>query len=59
MYKTGRSKGHAFIEYEEGDDCEHAIFNMNDSVIEGKVVKVSLAKEEKIKQNSSKPVWMD
>ncbi len=32
---------------------------MNDGVLESKVIRVNLANEDKLRQDSSKPVWMD
>ena len=34
----------AIIEYEDAEDSEHAIFNMQDSEFFGKVIKVRYAK---------------
>jgi peptidyl-prolyl isomerase E (cyclophilin E) len=45
----------AHVEFEESDDCQHAIFNMNDSEFFGKVISVSYAKP--IKKESNKPIW--
>ena len=37
---TNTHKGHAFIEYEEQEDADHAIENMNDAEVCGKIIKV-------------------
>ena len=52
---TRQSKGVAHVEYEDADDCEHAIFNMNDSEFFGKVITVAYAKP--IKKLTNKAVW--
>jgi peptidyl-prolyl isomerase E (cyclophilin E) len=51
------SKGFGFVEFEEAEDCEHAIDNMNDSELMGKVIKVNYAKPIKLKEGSNKPLW--
>jgi RNA recognition motif-containing protein len=50
------AKGFANIEFEDPDDCEHAIFNMNDSELFGKVIRVTYSKPQK-KINDAKSVW--
>ncbi len=45
----------AHVEFEEAEDCEHAIFNMNESEFFGKVINVSYAKP--IKKETQKPIW--
>ena len=55
-----KPKGYGFVEFEEYDDCLHAIENMNDSELCGKVIHVSFAKKQKLKEsnyNSNKPIW--
>lgn len=52
---TKQLKGFAHVEFEEVEDCEHAIFNMNESEFFGRVIQVSYAKP--IKKESTKPVW--
>ena len=52
---TRQPMGFAHIEFEDAEDCEHAIFNMNDSEFFGKVISVSYAKP--MKKDQSKPVW--
>jgi RNA recognition motif-containing protein len=37
-------RGFAYIEYESADDAEEAIFNMNDSELYNRVIKVDIAK---------------
>jgi peptidyl-prolyl isomerase E (cyclophilin E) len=50
-------KGFAHIEFEESEDCEHAIFNMNESEFFGKVIRVQYAKPSKLKSAAGKSVW--
>lgn len=40
----GSIRGFAYIEYESSDDAEEAIFNMNDSELYNRVIKVDVAK---------------
>jgi RNA recognition motif-containing protein len=40
-------RGFAYIEFEEAADAEEAIFNMNDSELYGRVIKVDVAKPHK------------
>ena len=51
------TRGFAHIEFEDPDDCEHAIFNMNDSEFFGKVLKVQYAKPIKAKGQAGKSIW--
>ena len=37
-------RGFAYIEFESADDAEEAIFNMNDSELYNRVIKVDIAK---------------
>ena len=41
---TRHAKNMAHVEFEDPEDCEHAIFNMNESEFFGKVISVSYAK---------------
>ncbi len=45
----------AHVEFEDPEDCEHAIFNMNESEFFGKVINVCYAKP--IKKDTRKPIW--
>jgi len=47
------------VEFEEYDDCLHAIDNMNDSELCGRVLRVSFAKPQKFKEGSQKPIWTE
>ncbi len=61
IYILVKPKGFGFVEFEEYEDCLHAIENMNDSELCGKVISVSFAKKKKIKDNlnNNKPIWAD
>ena len=50
---------YGFIEYEEEEDCTHAIENMNNSIINEKIIHVSIAKENIKQRNLKISVWKD
>ena len=51
-------RGFGFLEFEEIDDAQHAIDNMDGAELFGRVLRVNLARQEQIhKQNKYKPVW--
>ena len=55
---TNEHRGFGFLEYEEIEDCQHAIDNMDGSELYGRVLRVNLARQEQIhKQDKYKPVW--
>ena len=61
-YEIGKNdkkdkKDFAFIEYEDQDDCNHAIENMNNSEMFNRYIKVSFAKASSF-NNYTIPVWM-
>lgn len=56
-YETEKHRGFSFIEYENAQDAAAAIDNMNDSELFGRIIRVNLAKPQKIQQTSTKPVW--
>ncbi|XP_046397117.1 peptidyl-prolyl cis-trans isomerase [Ischnura elegans] len=58
-YETEHHRGFAFVEFESAEDAAAAIDNMNDSELFGRTIRVNLAKPQKIKEGSSKPVWSD
>ncbi|XKL63052.1 hypothetical protein PGB90_005416 [Kerria lacca] len=58
-YETEKHRGFAFIEYEAAEDAAAAIDNMNESELFGRTIRANLAKPQKIKEGSSKPVWAD
>lgn len=58
-YETEKHRGFAFVEFEAAEDAAASIDNMNDSELFGRTIRVNLAKPQKIKEGSSKPVWSD
>jgi RNA recognition motif-containing protein len=54
-----RHKGFGFVEYEEYEDCLHAIENMNDAELCGRVLRVSFARPQRFKEGTGKPIWME
>lgn len=58
-YETEKHRGFAFIEFELAEDAAAAIDNMNDSELFGRTIRVNLAKPQKIKEGSSRPVWSE
>uniref|UniRef100_A0A0G4HG59 RRM domain-containing protein n=1 Tax=Chromera velia CCMP2878 TaxID=1169474 RepID=A0A0G4HG59_9ALVE len=57
--KTGKHRGFGFVEFEETDDAEHAIDNMHESEILGRVLTVNLARGSAKSFRSKRPVWAD
>ncbi|XP_034249474.1 peptidyl-prolyl cis-trans isomerase E isoform X1 [Thrips palmi] len=58
-YESEKHRGFAFIEFEAAEDAAAAIDNMNDSELFGRTIRVNIAKPQRIKEGSSKPVWSD
>ncbi|XP_043477459.1 peptidyl-prolyl cis-trans isomerase E [Leptopilina heterotoma] len=58
-YESEKHRGFAFIEFEAAEDALAAIDNMHDSELHGRTIRVNIAKPQKIKEGSSKPVWAD
>ncbi|KAF7266903.1 peptidylprolyl isomerase cyclophilin-33 [Rhynchophorus ferrugineus] len=58
-YESEKHRGFAFIEFEAGEDAAAAIDNMNDSELFGRTIRVNLAKPQKIKEGSTRPVWSE
>ena len=58
-YTTGTHRGFAFTEYEDADDAEEAIFNLNGSELLGRTIKVSLAQPNQVNKlsSSNEAVW--
>ena len=52
-YVKGKHRGFAFVEFEDPDDAEEAIFNMDGAEILGRFIKVSLAQPNQINKLSS------
>ncbi len=48
----------ALIEFEDPDDCDHAIFNMNNSMLNGRTIQVHFARQAQIAiVRGQKPIW--
>ncbi|XP_046666018.1 peptidyl-prolyl cis-trans isomerase E [Homalodisca vitripennis] len=58
-YETEKHRGFAFVEFEVAEDAAAAIDNMNDSELYGRTIRVNLAKPQRIKEGSSRPVWSE
>ncbi|KAE8910712.1 hypothetical protein PF005_g9173 [Phytophthora fragariae] len=58
-YSTQRSKGFGFVEFEDEADARAAIDNMDESELFGKTLRVSIAKPDRPKLGSKKPVWAE
>ncbi|TMW60597.1 hypothetical protein Poli38472_000639 [Pythium oligandrum] len=52
-------KRHGFVEFEDADDARAAIDNMDESELFGKTLRVTIAKPERAKLGSKKPVWAE
>lgn len=59
LHKLERHKGFGFIEYEDFEDCLHAIENMNDAELCGRVLRVNFARPQRFKEGYYKPIWME
>lgn len=53
---TGSHRGFCFVEFEDPEDCSHAMDNMNDTEFFGRVLKVNLAKPHAMKHQA---VWVE
>ncbi|KAF4518732.1 hypothetical protein B566_EDAN005185 [Ephemera danica] len=58
-YETEKHRGFAFVEFETAEDAMAAIDNMNDSELFGRTIRVNLAKPQRIKEGSTRPVWAE
>lgn len=59
-YAKGKHRGFAFVEFEDVDDAEEAIFNMDGADIAGRTVTVSVAQPNQINKLASseaEAVW--
>ncbi|ETB61455.1 hypothetical protein, variant [Plasmodium yoelii 17X] len=54
---TNKNRGFAFIEYVEKNDAKHALYNMNNFELNGKIITVNYSRTKKMDQY--KPVWID
>jgi peptidyl-prolyl isomerase E (cyclophilin E) len=53
-YVSGKHKGFAFCEFEDPEDAEEAIFNMDGAELLGRFLKVSLAQPNQVSKLSVK-----
>lgn len=58
-YESEKHRGFAFIEFESAEDAAAAIDNMNDSELFGRTIRVNIAKPQKVKEGSTRPVWAE
>ncbi|XP_060523881.1 peptidyl-prolyl cis-trans isomerase E [Cylas formicarius] len=58
-YESEKHRGFAFVEFESVEDAAAAIDNMNDSELFGRTIRVNIAKPQKIKEGSTRPVWSE
>jgi peptidyl-prolyl isomerase E (cyclophilin E) len=62
-HATGKHRGFGFVQFEEKEDAEDAIDNMNNAELYGRVLKVNFAQPTRIKGGdkgwASQPVWAD
>lgn len=59
-YAKGTHRGFAFVEFEDADDAEEAIFNLDGADMSGRTVTVSVAQPNQINKLSStdgEAVW--
>mmetsp|Transcript_54367 Transcript_54367/g.62291 ORF Transcript_54367/g.62291 Transcript_54367/m.62291 type:complete len:140 (-) Transcript_54367:524-943(-) len=56
---TRKHKGFGFVEFEQKDDAKQAIDNMNEAELCGRVLKVKLAKPNKLTENAARPIWSE
>lgn len=52
-------KGFAFVEFDEEDDAQHALFNMHNSEFQGRVLRVEVARPMKTRDVLNRPIWAD
>eukprot|EP00744_Colponema_vietnamica_P008697 GILI01012398.1.p2 GENE.GILI01012398.1~~GILI01012398.1.p2 ORF type:complete len:132 (-),score=44.52 GILI01012398.1:34-429(-) len=57
--KTSKHRGFAFVEFEDVDDASHAVENMHESELFGKVIKVNVSSQAQLRKSASKAVWAD
>jgi len=56
---TQKHRGFCFVTFELEEDATEALFNMNNSELLGRVLKVNIAKPMSTRVNSNKPVWAE
>lgn len=47
-YVKGKHRGFAFVEYQDAEDADEAIFNMDGAELAGKVISVSVAQPNQV-----------
>lgn len=52
-YKVGKTRGFAFVEFDDPEDASECIFNMDMSDLCGRTIKVSLAQQNQLSKLSS------
>jgi len=52
-YVKGKHRGFAFVEYEDADDAEECIFNMDGADLAGRTIAVSVAQPNQVHKLSS------
>lgn len=56
-YASGKHKGFAFVEYNDGEDASEAIYNLDGSELFGRVLTVNLTQHNRMNLNVHKAVW--
>jgi peptidyl-prolyl isomerase E (cyclophilin E) len=58
-YKTGVHKGFGFVEYEDADDANEAIFNMDGADLMGRTLRVSMAQMNQLNKlgTTQQAIW--
>lgn len=56
-FAKGTHKGFAFIEYQDAEDANEAIYNMDGAELFGRVLNVNLAQKNQVSLGSNKAVW--
>eukprot|EP01047_Picozoa_sp_COSAG01_P051530 COSAG01_NODE_5328_length_4331_cov_68.471881_2_plen_115_part_00 len=56
---TQQHRGFCFVTFANEEDAGEALFNMNNSELLGRVLKVNIAKPMSAKEGSNRPVWAD
>lgn len=56
---ANQHRGFGFVEFETQDDAFSAVDNLHMSELFGKVIKVTVAKESRVGQNSSRAIWSE
>lgn len=54
---SGESRGHADVQFEDPDDAEAAVDNMEGAQVFGKTLRVRLSSGAAVAVDSKKPLW--